>query len=47
MITIKVIERNEDGKEVSTWEQNVNLTMQDVVEWIRGKEGKEDVVFGS
>ncbi len=40
MILIRIIEKNDDGIEVSTWEQNINLTMQDVVEWIQEKEGK-------
>ncbi len=47
MILIRIIEKNDDGKEWISWEQNVNLTMQELVEWIRGKEEKEDVVFGS
>ncbi len=41
MILIRIIEKNDEGKEISTWEQNVNLTMQEVVEWVREKEGKE------
>ncbi len=41
MIQIRVTDFNEEGIEVSTWEQTVNLTMQEVVEWVKGKEGKE------
>lgn len=40
MILIRIIEKNEDGKERTSWEQNVNLTTQEVVEWIKGKEGE-------
>lgn len=42
MILIRIIEKNEDGKERTSWEQNVNLTTQEVVEWIKGKEGEKN-----